>query len=296
MTNHDEDATVIQTLPARKAEVMPTGLAPEYAHLARSSSSDVKARSNVSSNISLAPENKWGENKLVAAATNILAMIAELKRPQQDLDLTKLRQNLTLEIKSFDVKAKSAGIPETNLVLARYVLCAVSDEFVLDTPWGANSNWSEYSLLSVFHQDSAGGQKFFSILEKISQEPAINIEIIELMYICLTLGFVGKYRITERGHDQLASLKESVYKQIRAQRGERDVSLGIVIPAKAKQVNRVQPIPYLKLLGLVVGVLLVIYLLLHFIIKNQSNKVSEELRNVVVDNAVLKQVSQRSTQ
>ena len=290
MVNNDEDATVIQTVPARKADLPPSSGGHEYAHVARST--HAKAAANTTSTVTFVQ----GENKLVTAASNILSVIAELKRPQQDLDLSKLRQHLTLEINSFDVKAKSYAIPETNVVLARYVICAVSDEFVLDTPWGANSNWSEYSLLSVFHQDSAGGQKFFSILEKISQEPASNIELIELMYICLTLGFVGKYRITERGHDQLASLKENVYKQIRAQRGERDNSLSVAIPAKAKQVNRVQQIPYLKLLGIIASTFLVVYLAFHFIITSQSNKVAQELRSIVVDNAVLKQVSQRSTQ
>lgn len=288
----NDDATVIQTVPARKADPAGSSNAKEYAQVTRSAHSPQPAAPSAVDISTLLQS----ENKLVAAATNVLSIIAELKRPQTDLDLNKLRQHLTIEIKSFDVKAKSIGVSETVLVLARYVLCAVSDEFVLDTPWGANSNWSEYSLLSVFHQDSAGGQKFFSILERILQEPAVNIELIELMYICLNLGFVGKYRITERGHDQLAGLKESVYKQIRVQRGERDISLSIGTTAKAKLVNQVQQIPYLKLLAIIAGSLLVIYLALHFVIKHQSNKVAKELRNVVVDNAVLKQVSKRSTE
>jgi type VI secretion system protein ImpK len=292
----DEDATIIQTVSARKAESSSSSinLGKEYSHVARSSSNHPQAVSSASAN---SPANSLlahGQNKLLNAATNILAVIAELKRPQQNLDLSKLRQHLTAEVNSFDVKAKSYGIPETNLVLARYVLCAVSDEFVLDTPWGANSNWSEYSLLSVFHQDSAGGQKFFSILEKISQEPTTNLELIELMYICLTLGFVGKYRITERGHDQLSSLKQNVYKQIRAQRGDQHIALATVIPAKAKQVNRVQQIPFLKLAAITAASLLVIYLILHFIIRYQTSNVTQELRNLVVDNAVLKQTSKRS--
>jgi type VI secretion system protein ImpK len=294
MANHDEDATIIQTVPARKVESSPAASNQEYSHVTRAAPAATKHSSSAGAGTTSTVTFSQGENKLLTAASNILSIIAELKRPQQDLDLSKLRQHLTLEINSFDVKAKSYSIPETNVVLARYVLCAVSDEFVLDTPWGANSNWSEYSLLSVFHQDSAGGQKFFSILEKIAQEPASNIELIELMYSCLTLGFVGKYRITERGHDQLASLKESVYKQIRAQRGERDNSLSVAIAAKAKQANRVQQIPYLKLLGIIASVLLVVYLMFHFIIKHQSNTVTQELRGVVVDNAVLKQTSKRA--
>ena len=74
--------------------------------------------------------------------------------------------------------------PETVLA-ARYVLCTFLDEIVLGTPWGSESVWSTQSLLSSFHNETWGGEKFFLILDSMLQDPAGNINLIELMYVCL---------------------------------------------------------------------------------------------------------------
>ncbi len=55
---------------------------------------------------------------------------------------------------------------------ARYALCTVIDEAVLNTPWGAQSDWAGQSLLVTFHRESGGGDKFFRVLERVIGEPA----------------------------------------------------------------------------------------------------------------------------
>ncbi len=44
--------------------------------------------------------------------------------------------------------------------------------------------------------------------------------LLELSYILLSLGFTGKYRLEERGFLALETLRDQVYKQIHALRGE----------------------------------------------------------------------------
>jgi type VI secretion system protein ImpK len=233
-------------------------------------------------------------NSIDKIASPILMVISELRRPQQNIDLTKLRQSITLEINSFDVKAKSAGISDSKILLARYLLCAVVDEFVLDTPWGANSNWSEYSMLNTFHQDSAGGQKFFAITEKLMLDVVNYIDILELAYICLQLGYLGKYRIMQGGLNQLAVVKENIYRQITAQRGvpERTYTADVTvldIPA----VNQVKRVPLRKLSLITLGILSVIFLILFFILSHKANQIQQELRTLVVDNSVLEKAGVR---
>jgi type VI secretion system protein ImpK len=50
--------------------------------------------------------------------------------------------------------------------------------------------------------------------------------VVELMYLCVSLGFVGRYRVMPRGIAALAELRESVYRTIRQRRGdfERELS------------------------------------------------------------------------
>jgi type VI secretion system protein ImpK len=45
------------------------------------------------------------------------------------------------------------------------------------------------------------------------------------MYLCLALGFEGRYRARERGRDQLEAVRERLYQTIRAQRGEPEREL-----------------------------------------------------------------------
>jgi type VI secretion system protein ImpK len=231
-------------------------------------------------------------NRLLESAQNILAVISELKRPQEAINLSKLRQALTLEIKSFDLKAKNAGIPESTVLLARYAICAVIDEFVLDTPWGANSEWSLNSLLSSFHQDSAGGQKFFVILDRMLEESEQQIEMLELFYICISLGFVGKYRIVERGYDQLAALKARVYNTLYKLRQEPDRTPSVnVVAAVPKKVNRFKPIKWFRLVLLMIIVLTSIYLVFHFWINREGSRVQHSFEKIMVGSTLLEKSS-----
>jgi type VI secretion system protein ImpK len=269
----DEDATVVQSLDNLSSAKKAPGDSKEK----KSPKAAAQAKQFVAAT----------GNSLCAAASILLSIAAELRRPHTNIDLAKLRKSLTVEINAFNLKAKNNGIEESHITLARYVLCAVLDEFVLDTPWGANSNWSEYSLLNTFHQDSSGGAKFFAILEKMQQSPAINLDMLELLYTCLSLGYLGKYRITSGGKEQLASIKTTLYRQIESQRGETDLSF-TVGPAllDPKKVNKIKRVPVLRLVIIVVASLIVIFLGFKIIINSKTNTTVEKLRSVVIDNTV----------
>ena len=129
------------------------------------------------------------------------------------------------EIKSFEAAANGTGVKPEIILSARYALCVVLDEAVLNTPWGSESAWPQRTLLSIFHSETAGGEKFFQILDRMKQQPAENLYILELMYIFLSLGFEGKYRVVHRGRDQIEQLRDNLFDIIRRQRGEYERSL-----------------------------------------------------------------------
>ncbi|MBP8185450.1 MAG: type IVB secretion system protein IcmH/DotU, partial [Pseudomonas sp.] len=88
------------------------------------------------------------------------------------------------------------------------------------------SAWSQMSLLSSFHNETFGGEKFFQLLERLSRNPVKHLPMLELMYLCLSLGFEGKYRVLPRGMLELEALRDSLYRQIRQLRGDipREIS------------------------------------------------------------------------
>jgi type VI secretion system protein ImpK len=136
-----------------------------------------------------------------------------------------LRRQTSQEIRSFEERVRQAGVSAEDALAARYALCTVIDEAVLNTPWGAQSGWAGQSLLVTFHRESSGGEKFFQILDRVMSEPQRYIALIELLYACLSLGFEGRYRLDERGPIRLAEIRNNLYRVIQGVRGPAEADL-----------------------------------------------------------------------
>lgn len=159
-------------------------------------------------------------NPLVAASALLLSEVVRLKTSAAAENFDALNERLNVAIKLFEHRALQEGMDGGQVMAARYVLCTVVDEAVVTTPWGNESAWSQMSLLSTFHNETFGGEKFFQLLEHLSRNPVKHLAMLELMYICLSLGFEGKYRVLPRGMLELEAIRDSLYRQIRQLRGD----------------------------------------------------------------------------
>lgn len=166
-----------------------------------------------------------GLNPLVNAAATLLAVFDKTRGALRHPDVAGLHRRLAAEIREFDQKTRDLGVKPEIALAARYLLCSVVDEAVLHTPWGDQSAWGQRTLLRIYHGETSGGEKSFLILERLLQSPAENVDILELFYICLSLGFEGKYRLVTRGRDHLELLRDNLYRTIRNQRGDFERSL-----------------------------------------------------------------------
>ncbi|MGH8189384.1 MAG: type IVB secretion system protein IcmH/DotU, partial [Steroidobacteraceae bacterium] len=168
-----------------------------------------------------------GRNPILQAATPLIAIASRLQSTVVQADVASLRQQAMQEVRVFDDRLRAAGVTPEDALVARYLLCTFFDSAVLNTPWGAQSDWSGQSLLVMFHKEKSGGEKFFQILERISAQPARYIDLIELQYVCLGLGYEGMYRIDERGKPRLAELQHNLHRIIRNARRLRDDDLSV---------------------------------------------------------------------
>lgn len=167
-----------------------------------------------------------GLNPLAGAAAALLAEAVRLCHAGQAEDLHALNRRLGDELRLFEQRALQAGIESSEVMAARYVLCTLLDEAVVTTPWGNESEWSQMSLLSRFHNETFGGEKFFRLLERLGRNPVKHLALLELMYLCLALGFEGQYRVLPRGMLELEAIRDALYRQIRQLRGDvpREIS------------------------------------------------------------------------
>ena len=176
--------------------------------------------------VQLAVQPVTTDNPLVACAYDLLAVAGELRGSLSHRDPGGLRERLVRQMRDFETCARARGLADTVVLPARYVLCALVDESILDTPWGSQSIWNNQGLLASFHNETWGGEKFFDALDRLLAYPAGNLHLLELIYLCLAQGFEGRYRVREGGRDQLERVRANLYQVIRTQRGdpERDLS------------------------------------------------------------------------
>jgi type VI secretion system protein ImpK len=168
-----------------------------------------------------------GLNPLVQAASPLLLLGGQLRSTLTQLDVAGLRRHVVDEIRRFEENARRAGVRNEVVLTARYVLCALLDEAVLATPWGAQSDWSQHTLLIAMHREAWGGEKFFEMLDRISADPNRHIDLMELQYLALAFGFTGKYQVLDRGHERLADVQRGLYRKIRDFRGNPEADLSL---------------------------------------------------------------------
>ncbi len=159
-----------------------------------------------------------GLNTLEQAASGLLALLTRLNSTRSHPDPERLKDQITGEINLFHQTAQAKDIDPETVHTASYVLCTALDEAVLNTPWGNNSGWAQNSLLSSFHKEVSGGERFFQMLKSLGQNSARNLYLLELMYLCLALGFEGRYRIVAGGKDRLVQIRQWLYQLIRRER------------------------------------------------------------------------------
>lgn len=157
-------------------------------------------------------EPKAAEDSLVAAATPLLLVVAQL-RFASNADIGELHRGIVEQIRRFEERAVKHQV--SDVAAARYVMCAVIDEAVMTTRWGAESAWSDNSLLNQFYNETWGGEKVFQILERVQRDPAKYLALLKLINTCLLLGFEGKYRVLEGGRALLEDLRCEVERLLR---------------------------------------------------------------------------------
>lgn len=138
---------------------------------------------------------KREEASLLPDAEPVIQAVLLLHRDDPEIDplYRDFRQTVQQAIDEFRQKAIQKRLNPDDEKQARYALITFVDEMVVNSNWESAADWKS-NLLEVEDQDfgeALRGEKFFSELKKI---PDSNRIVLEIYYLCLALGFEGKYR------------------------------------------------------------------------------------------------------
>ena len=222
-----------------------------------------------------------GKNPLVRAAGTAFALTRRLGSTPRHDDVAGLRNTVLAMVKRFEADAQGQGASKEAAYAARYALCALIDETILGTPWGSGSVWAAESLLATLHNETGGGAKFFQILDRMAENPGRNIDLLEFLYLCLRMGFQGKYAVLDRGAAQLEEITQNLYRTVRNQRGEPERELSLRwrgVTDKRPAVSKYVPLWVVPVV--VCGLAVLLYLSLSYAINRESDDVFANLNTL----------------
>ncbi|MCS6781194.1 MAG: type IVB secretion system protein IcmH/DotU, partial [Geminicoccaceae bacterium] len=172
------------------------------------------------------PEGTPGRGPLVQAAHGLLLLAPRLATRTPPGDPAELRVRLERELEGYRERALALGADPRQVEAGHYALCALLDDTILNTPWGAHGGWKSDSLAGTLHHDVAAGERFFALLDRAGREQGRGRPLLELLAACLAMGFEGRYRLAPGGAAELARIRGELYARLAAEAGgiERELS------------------------------------------------------------------------
>jgi type VI secretion system protein ImpK len=164
------------------------------------------------------PVRRWRShpNPLVQSFAPLLEFAPELESAQAPGNPDVLRSRLLEELTTSRDLAVGAGVPLAKADAAAWAVAALIDDLALNTPWGGASAWPRQPLVVAVAGDVDAGARFYDRLEELERHPGRDRDLLELHYLCLALGFRGKYRVPGRAGDRpLAGVRAAAARFLR---------------------------------------------------------------------------------
>lgn len=150
-----------------------------------------------------------GLNPILSEAGELLYLARQFQQASSMMvDLETLRQSLKIKVEAFVNGMRRHVVRHEHVASASYVVCTFVDEVISGRPWG--KAWPSMSLLEHFHQERLGGDRCFRDLEKQKEAPQENRDVLELMYVCMSYGFFGRYQILDDGKQKHEALRKNL--------------------------------------------------------------------------------------
>lgn len=145
--------------------------------------------------MAISDPNSNSKNKLANLSSDCLMLILQLRATNEYGDEEILRKKVIELLDDFERKALTGGIELAKIQASKFALVAFIDETIIGSEWTNKVNWlAEPLQLKLFNCFNAG-QEFFTRLEQFRQRQRENADVLEVYFLCMSLGFRGKYQL-----------------------------------------------------------------------------------------------------
>lgn len=148
---------------------------------------------------------RQSSNDLVTFAGPIFDLILRLQagivKPSNDL-----RPQIAKLLKDFEDRALRYRHRESIIQVAKFGLASFVDETVLTNDFNLKEEWEKYPIQLEYFGEQLAGNKFYDKLEAMLRQIEVTADAVEVYYVCLLLGFKGRYAVYE--HDKLLKIMQ----------------------------------------------------------------------------------------
>ena len=124
----------------------------------------------------------------------------------QKLSGDQLKNNIQKLLSKSEDGLRKGEISQDDYDQARFAVCAWIDEALLNSAWPHKEVWIRQQLQRIYYNTTDAGEIFFDRLNSLGPH---QLEVREIYYLCLALGFTGRYFNDDYTLEQIktASLK-----------------------------------------------------------------------------------------
>ena len=219
------------------------------------------------------------ENPLLGAASGLLILFGRLRSRVVDMAAMPLLTHVTHQIDGFEPRAIEAGADPADAQVAKYVLCGTADDIVQNLPGTDGEAWVQFAMVPRFFHRRTSGVDVFRQIDAALADPARRYHLLELMLVCLQLGFEGQYRSAPGGDVELQRWRRRIHETLRRIRPREDDDIsprwqGVAAPTRFQR----RQIPLWVIVGVGLAVLGGSYLAVRVHLSDLAVAVAGDLR------------------
>lgn len=198
-------------------------------------------------------------NPFLDASANLFSLVSRLRGEHRGADLPEdYREELLSGFDMLERRAFELQLPLPDVQDVKYALTAFVDESVLSSEWPGRSRWMDDPLQIKFFGDHLAGERFFDRVSELRQNAERRLDVLEVYYLCLQMGFEGMYRL--RGAESLMALQVDLRNQIETHRGTVEPRLSPAGIPHQGFISRVQrDVPYWVIASVTLALVVVAY-------------------------------------
>lgn len=211
-------------------------------------------------------------NPLIAAASPLISILERIQIASSLPDISILHQDISHEFKAFYSRFHRHHYSDEFHLIANYLLCATTDEIIGKSYLKLYGELKEFNAFTPISNHNLGPEHyFFDIVNYILTLPEQFLDLIELAYFCLLIGFEGKYHLQTDGRLILDNLIENLFQTIQKLRTNKNHKLfkNYIL----KQNISKNKISNKKIVMLIGTLLLTLGIISHFLIQYQTDTI-----------------------